>query len=287
MIKYKSNNWIDKEENISIKRNITDKAEARHTHEFAEFVYICSGHGKHFINNAEYDVKRGDLLFINYNQTHAFEVDGEIEYVNILLNPEFISKELLNSENVFEIFSIVLFDEFNDDLENIRPIVSFFGHEITEIEEIIEQMVKEFNEKTRGYKSILNGYIRVVFSKMIRCMNSKDSSDAMDYIKSIMPDVMGYIDENCFGKISLNEIAEKCFYNPSYLSRTFKKCYGKSLISYIQERRINESSNLLKTTDFTVDRICSMIGYNDKKQFYKLFKEHTGLTPNEFRKKYQ
>lgn len=73
----------------SINIHSTDNStpEAPHTHDFVELVYILGGEGTHTINNVEYRVSRGDMLFINYKQVHSFNTPSEMTIVNILLTP--------------------------------------------------------------------------------------------------------------------------------------------------------------------------------------------------------
>ena len=274
---YKYEDFISENENIAIVKSISEKDESRHTHEFVELVYMLSGEAEHYINDISYSTKKGDLLFINYNEEHSFFVkDSIVIYVNIMIKPAFFGSELINSENIYDVFSTFLWDGFNENFDSDKRLISRFF----EIGDIIENMLDEFEAKKAGYKSILNGYMRVIFARIIREMQASDSG----YISKIAPEILNYINENCLGKISLTEIAQKSFYNPTYFSRIFKEYCGQSLSTYIQKKRIEEAIKLLKSTNLTVDKICEAVGYSEKKQFYKLFKEHTGLTPNNFRK---
>lgn len=284
MLQFTLNQMLNPEENINIQKIYCNTAQVPHTHEFVEIVYILSGKGKQRINTTEYTVSKGDLLFINYNQTHAFTVEEPMEYVNFLMKPAFMSTELLNSENILEIFSLTLFEEFKDIMETIQPIAHFQGREVIEVEEIIENMLDEFTRKEIGYKTILKGYMEVIISHLLRKMNHSYCQNSIKYVTTITPSLLKYIDDNCFKKLTLSELAEKSFYNPAYFGRMFKEFYGKSLISYIHEKRINEAVRLLTETSLSIEQIYLHVGYTDKKQFYKLFKEYTGSTPNAVRK---
>jgi AraC-like DNA-binding protein len=109
----------------------------------------------------------------------------------------------------------------------------------------------------------------------------------ISHIHRISPEIIRYIEENCFENITIKELAQKCFYNPSYFSTVFKAIYGKTLTEFIHEKRIQEAVRLLMETDDNIDRISLSVGYQDRKQFYKLFKDQTGITPGEMRKRTQ
>lgn len=284
MYKFQKNYILNPLENIKIERkNVSSHQKvAEHTHDFAEFVYVLQGKAKQYINGIAYDVQKGDLIIINYNQTHAFESEENFTYVDILLEPQFMSDELLNTENIFEIFSIAMFKEFESSAENTPQFISFSGKRMFEIENIINNMIIEFEEKKTGYLSIISGYMRVVFSIALREMKTF-SSDSVKHQAKINAEIIEYIDAHCCEKISLSQLAEKSFYNPAYFSHAFKKYCGKSLKAYIKEKRVMHAVELLKTTNHSISSIGELVGYDDKTNFYKAFKEIIGKTPSKYR----
>ena len=283
MYKFTAENMINQEENICIAHHMTSANQYEHLHGFIEIVYILAGTGEHAINKVVYPVERGDLLFINFNQSHAFQSHDGMKIVNILLKPEFISSDLINSENAGEILTLSSFDNFRGKALKIIPKVSFRGKDLIAAEMLIENMILEFDTKAIGYKTALKGFLDVLLTWIFRQMRDTADGQIIRQVHKMTPDILKYIEEKCFEKITLNELAEKSFYNPSYFSRIFKECYGKSLTDFIHEKRINEALRLIKETDLSIEDICYQIGYKEKKQFYKTFKQLTGDTPNQMR----
>lgn len=103
-----------------------------------------------------------------------------------------------------------------------------------------------------------------------------------DY-KSTVEQVKVYIHDNLDRELSRNEIAEKVFLNPEYLSRLFRKETGQSMIEYITSERINTAIGYLIRTNMPVSIIASKVGHSNFSHFSKIFKKVTGLTPNEYR----
>lgn len=283
MYQYKLSDNIRSDENINIFRYSTTKSDYEHTHQFIEIVYITSGTGEHVINGIQYPVERGDMLFINYGQTHSFSSEAEMTIVNCLIKPEFIGKELVNSENALEILTLSSFEEFGPNVRKLVSKIRFHGETLLEIEMLFERMLIEFAEKAMGYRTAIQGFLQVVLTRIFREMRKADGEGIVQQLNKVAPEILQYIEVHCFEKISLQELAEKCFYNPSYFSRIFKECYGKSLTAFIHEKRIDEAIRLLKETNMTVDTVGLSVGYTGKKQFYKIFKQLTGLTPNRMR----
>ena len=104
---------------------------------------------------------------------------------------------------------------------------------------------------------------------------------------AIIKKIHEFILENYKEKINRDEIASYVYLNPAYLSRLFKKETGKTLTEYVTELRINEAKRLLSNTDNTITAIAEEIGYYNYSYFSKIFKDIIGLTPGEYRKRYQ
>lgn len=279
MYLYKKESSITENENIAIQVHETSFAEEKHMHEFIEIVYILAGSGTQIIDDAEYKVSHGDLLFMSYGQVHGFIPKDNIKFVNILLEPKFLSKELIDSDSIFEMFAHSMFDEFTEVNSFDRQCVHFDKTELSEIDNIINMIISEYEHKKVGYKSALHGYVRILFTHILRKLYSETS------VKEIMPDILEYIDEHCSEKIHLSDIAAKSFYNPAYFSRLLKQQCGKSFCAYVKEKRINKAGELLKNYNISVETAMTSSGYNDKKLFYKHFKEIYGVSPGEYRKK--
>lgn len=287
MQKYSLCEYVNSQENISLIHMYHDMNCDTHVHEFVELIFIAEGTCEHWIDGEKYVAEKGDLIFVNYGQTHAFHaLTKEYQYYNILYVPQFFSEELITSENIYDIFEIPLFREFNNLPISSTQLVRFRENEYLEIKKIVEEMEKEFSEKKIGYRSILNGYSRILFSKILRRIKNSDSDiELKTYIDRITSECLDYINEKCFGKITLQEIAEHTFYNPAYFSRIFKEQVGVNLTDYIKKKRIGEAARLLCDSDLKIEEIMQRVGYTDKNHFYKNFKEIYDMTPASYRKK--
>lgn len=285
MYQYKAENWIKSEENISINKYTVYKHEEieAHTHDFLEIVYIWSGSGCHIINGATYPVERGDLLFFNYGDYHLFHTSAEMGMINCLIKPEFIGNELVESENALDILALSAFKDFTGLIDSILPKVKFLGRDLMEVEALFESMQYEFEQKALGYRAVLKSYLNVLLTKLFRVIKKSDVNDFYGDIGKVTPEILEFIEANYNKKLTLKELAKYSFYNPAYFSRIFKECYGKTLTEYITEKRMIEALRMIGETDLSIENICYLVGYKDRKQFYKLFKSYTGLTPSKYR----
>ena len=92
-----------------------------------------------------------------------------------------------------------------------------------------------------------------------------------------------YINLNLDSELSLSSISSYIDKNSSFLSNQFKKETGKTITSYIRERRIEESLRLIHNPELTIQEISQIVGIHDLSYFSKLFKNTTGVSPSQYR----
>ncbi len=97
---------------------------------------------------------------------------------------------------------------------------------------------------------------------------------------------ISYIYDNLHRQITLSDVAEHVFLNPIYLSSYFKKKTGENFSVYIRNIRVERAKQLLKKHDLSISQICESIGFSSESYFYKLFKQITGITPQQYREQY-
>lgn len=116
--------------------------------------------------------------------------------------------------------------------------------------------------------------LRICF-EAIHCIILQGSKKISDKVKD-------YI-SSTYSVITLEAAADYVHLNPSYFSKVFKQETGENFIDYLVSFRINQAKLLLKTNSYKANEICKLVGFNDVKHFFKVFKKHTGYTPNDYR----
>jgi len=83
----------------------------------------------------------------------------------------------------------------------------------------------------------------------------------------------------------LEELGRMVGLSPQYLSSAFSQSFGRSPMRYLQSCRIDRAKELLISSDLTVTEIALESGFSSLQHFSARFREQTGLSPSEFRKK--
>ena len=106
-----------------------------------------------------------------------------------------------------------------------------------------------------------------------------DSSYHQKYISSVLE----YIQSNYSKSIKISELAIQLGLSRSQLYRIFKAEKGISIEEYLIDVRVNAARSLLTDTPFSCIAIASLVGYSHYATFFRIFKQHTGLTPQQYR----
>ena len=184
-----------------------------------------------------------------------------------------ISDESVSPVSIFDLFIslIQLLDEHLTDLYNKTeenftfPRKQYVSqiHNSTSKEELVQSMKHIMIKEITSYEKL---------------QYSKDSR----YISLAKQYIYDHIDQN----ITLNDVAEVLFINPSYFSALFKRETGETFSNYITGMRMKRSKELLKNLQYSIADVSSMVGYQDSKYFSKVFQKTVGIKPSQYRKLY-
>jgi transcriptional regulator GlxA family with amidase domain len=95
-----------------------------------------------------------------------------------------------------------------------------------------------------------------------------------------------FIESNITEKISVEDLAYKYAIGRRHFERRFKKATNNTPIEYIQRVKIEAAKKQLESSGKNVTEVMYDVGYNDTKAFRMVFKKVTGLSPVEYRNKF-
>ena len=95
-----------------------------------------------------------------------------------------------------------------------------------------------------------------------------------------------YLEENYRDKISVEKLATELNIGRRNFDRRFIKATGFTPLDYLQRVKIEAAKKLFETTRNTVNEIMYEVGYKDAKAFRDVFSRITGLSPLEYKSKY-
>lgn len=92
------------------------------------------------------------------------------------------------------------------------------------------------------------------------------------------------IEQNYEKDITLGDIADMLHVHKGYLCRVFKEETGENLMQFVINCKIDKAKEMLTGTSLKLYEISEKLGFASPQYFSSVFKRHTNLTPNEFKK---
>ena len=138
------------------------------------------------------------------------------------------------------------------------------------------------------YRSSINqiGHLYLFFDALIHSsVNRKTVVQSGKMRDTYIREAISFIELNYGRAISVEDIADFCNINRSYLNRLFKESTGKTLQNFLMYYRMNRAAELLKVSELTVNEIGKRCGYQNQLHFSRAFKTIFGLSPMQWKKK--
>ena len=95
-----------------------------------------------------------------------------------------------------------------------------------------------------------------------------------------------FIEKNFQEKFTINDLSEKCAISRRSLERRFKRATNNTVNEYIQRVKIEAAKKSFETSRKNITEVMFDVGYTDTKSFRGTFKKITGMTPIDYRNKY-
>ena len=249
-----------------------------HFHPFTEIFFITHGNGIMEIDSIDVSVKEGDLIIINPNCPHteksSYNRMDQLEYIVFAINNLALANKSLPQLNG---------DDSNPtsykimNLNNNKSVILYY----------LNTLVHEVEEKKVNYelacKSILTLFIIYISRNTESNLLIADNPEKLN-IECVK--IKNYIDSHYSENITLDILSNLSYVNKFHLVHLFTKQMGISPINYLINRRIEESKNLLTTTNYSIRDISTIVGFSNSSYFSQMFKKFTGYSPRMYKTKY-
>ncbi|UII29565.1 helix-turn-helix domain-containing protein [Fulvivirga ulvae] len=103
---------------------------------------------------------------------------------------------------------------------------------------------------------------------------------------SSIQEAQKYLEENYKNKISMESLSGKLNIERRTFDRRFIKATGLTPLDYLQRVKIEAAKKSFESTRKTVNEVMYDVGYNDTKAFRNVFSRITGISPNDYKLKY-
>jgi AraC-like DNA-binding protein/mannose-6-phosphate isomerase-like protein (cupin superfamily) len=251
-----------------------------HWHDEIEIIVIKKGEGVVCVNLNPYNVKAGDIVFVFSGQLHSIgqKENSSMEYENIIFKPALLKssgQDCCNDVFIQSLFSGKI---------KISPVIESDDKLIY----LINCIDKICDERPYSYQLAVKGYmfmiIHILLSEYTLDTSTQTASEkSLDKIKTVLT----YIADNYQRPITVEEMANKCFYSKSYFMKFFKETMGMGFIQYLNDYRLETAAALLVKNDGNIIDTAIAVGFDNLSYFNRCFKRKFGTTPKKYKSEFQ
>ncbi len=91
-----------------------------------------------------------------------------------------------------------------------------------------------------------------------------------------------YIEEHANQPFKVEDVANHVSFSVSRASHLFKEQFGKTIIEYAMEIRLNTATKLIQNSDMTLAQIAELSGFGSYNYFHRIFKRKYGTSPTDY-----
>ena len=233
-------------------------------HSYWELTYVDKGELLTTIDRVSYHLKQGDLIFYAPMQFHTQSTFEKISssYLTINFKMNFNHADLLCNK----IFSL--------------KRDSYF---------IVTKLIEELSNDNLYSNDLSLCYLKELIIQMLRLNNSHFHSKPtthmqQTYENELLNDILLYIDDNIYEKISVSTLCEHFCISTSMLHSLFRKNMNNTAKNYINELKLSKSKELIRNSTHTLSEISEMLGFSSIHYFSKKFKSYFNISPTEYSK---
>ena len=151
---------------------------------------------------------------------------------------------------------------------------------------LFKKIIWELQLQKDFYKQSAAFYLNQILIMLGRFNHEKKLS--IESASSIeIEQATAYFHEHYNENINIEEYVESiCLSNSSFF-RKFKLYTGMTPLQYLLDIRLSNAKKLLETTDYSINEIALIVGYENALYFSRLFHKHICMSPKEYRKDFR
>lgn len=255
--------------------NLKYRALNAHILNFYQILIITKGRGEHEVDFQKIAYSEDTIIPVAKGQVQRYILNPELEGYAILFTPEFLIKENMDYNYLFDFMIFI---------HTISPISGIANKAIyTLIDEMCSEQQKEAVFYSEEYQRNLlkNLLIQVERNKRTKAdIVCNVSLDIFMRFRRLMEESVNY-------KIRVIDICEELNISAKQLNSSLKLYNNSTVKQYIEDRILLEIKRLLVYSNLSVKEIAYKIGFDDPTNFTKYFKAHLKILPTDYRKQYR
>lgn len=252
---------------------------------FARIFYVKEGRAKIQIGTKAYELEPDHLYLTPPFTLHDNECDGffSLYYIHFY-------EEVLNEESIFDKYDFPLEIKaspldllLTQRLLEINPdrYLHYFDPQLYDNAPTFSQNIANNNKMPLHSNVETQGVLYLLISKFLEYVKVKSSNKDLRVNTSLQ-----FIHKNIDKDISIAKLAYIACVTEDHFIRLFKKEMNCTPIKYINQKKMEKAQLLLLTSNTSIRNIALDLSMDNISYFNRIFKQHTGKTPSQYREEY-
>lgn len=228
------------------------------------FIYILRGRAVWVVEGTHWDMNVGDLVIVPPAVGHcAFS-----KTKRITLQSVHVEVYLPGGQDVFALLN--------------PPRFQHVPHR-SRLDSYFRGIAGEFDRATQeGTVMMLPGWTHLIVRELIR-HDAKSNLLKPRVANPLVAKLLEELDRRICDSVTLSELAQRSGYSPQHLNRIFRQALGMTPLQYLLRMRMARAATLLREGRLAVHAVARQVGFDDAYYFSRLFKQHYGQSPTDYR----
>ncbi len=239
-----------------------------HFHYTHQILYVLDGEGECVLEEEVSELKPDSMIIIRPLTPHSIQARSKMTVLVL----EFDETRLSFNYKVDLIAPV--FDQ-----SKVLRLNLFEGSEVRQLlRKMLYEQARERHDAMVGIKLLLGQFLF-----LLTRMQQSVYQDTNHLRAKALKD---FIDANYYQLTNAEEMAAKMGVSSRYMHQIFKESYDVTAMRYVTEVRLNRVKQMLTDTELDIVSICFEVGFESLSTFYRVFKQHVGVSPLVYRNTY-
>lgn len=243
------------------------KTHREHGRRDYQLIYVADGVVHFNKKGVLYHVGKGGFVLYKPNEPQNY-------YYNLEENPDVYWLHFTGSKVEQMLENMELLEEL--------PMQLMATYDITDL---FEKMINELRLTKHLYVELAETHLRQLLISLSRYYLHEDQG--MKPSNSLIDGFIYEFERDFKNDINIKEYAARKNISCSWFISEFKRYTQSSPKQYITNLRIQHAKDLLRNLALSVNEISNLVGYNDQFHFSRIFKKYEGISPSEYRDRYE
>ena len=278
------NAFIRKDFDVCVYRQLRYSIRQMIEYTFYEIICVIHGNLDNQISSHHLNLTSGDICIIAPNTEHMHSINSDdCIVINLLVRKSTFDKVFfgtLTKNNILSnFFSKTLYGS-----SSRGSYLLFHTQDDDKILNLITMAYEEYNTDYPYKSNMLNSIINMFFITLLRnhAHNAITPNLEGTSYDSNITHILNYMQVN-YKTVTISKLAEVFNYSERHITRLLKESVGDSFTSVIQKIKLYKATELLANPDLSIQEIAEISGFVNISHFYRTFRKHYQMTPQQYR----